>query len=72
MKTLLTFCLVVLGLAGFASTQAAASEATPAALPAVVHENEVDVVVAPHRHYYHRHYYHHRRYYYRHHRRYYY
>lgn len=69
MKTLLTLCLALIGLAGFATTKAAASETSPTTLPAAVHVNEVDVVVY-HRHHYHH--YNHRRYYYRHHHRYYY
>lgn len=67
MKTLLTLCLAIIGLAGFASTKAEAAQT----LPAVVRQNYEEVVVVHHRHHYH-HYYHHRNYYYRHHRRIYY
>ena len=64
MKTLLTLCLTIIGLAGFASTKADAAQT----LPATVHQNYEEVVVVHHHH----HYYHHRRYYYRHHHRVYY
>lgn len=65
MKTLFTFCLVLLGLAGFAATGAdAATVERTHARPAYYHHHRY--------HHYYRHHHHHHRYYYRHHHRIYY